>query len=209
MHDRHPRNDWKIKVKAPRFVKSAFFSFALAGILLLTHSQARAQADQNHIGVFATVGGGNTQFPLYADNALGFNFGAFYQRSTFLGAEARIGTYPIAARYTQMPMMFGYRIGARSAEGTEDSSPLRAARWAPFFFAGGGINYAQDSGTLYLNKPLDAQAEPGWEISGGADLAFTHFSWRVAEVSWVKTYAAGHILSTPYLSTGIVYHFKK
>ncbi|MFT4112677.1 hypothetical protein [Silvibacterium sp.] len=201
------RDDRKSIVRVLHPVKSAFacFLFLCLGLFPL---HARAQDEPSRVGIFATVGGGNTQFPLYSDNSLGFRFGAFYQHSALLGAEVRAGVYPVAARYTQAPITAGYRIGLRSSEGESHSSIWRASAWSPYAYIGGGFSYAQDSGTLYLHPPTESQAAPAWEFSAGLDHAFRHFSWRIAEVSYVKTYTSLHDLRTPYLSTGIVYHLK-
>jgi hypothetical protein len=149
------------------------------------------------LGIFATAGGGNTQLPYYADNALGFNFGVFLQPSAMLGAEIRGGTYPVKAQFTQSPITAGLRIARVSSDAT----------WLPFAYFGGGFSRSQDSGVTFL--PMPATWAPCWEASVGVDLPLGRFSWRAAEVSWVETYAPRQTLRTPYLSTGIAYRFRR
>ena len=160
--------------------------------------------------IFGTVGGGNTQFFAYADNALGFNFGAFYQYKLFMGAEVRGGFYPISARYTQAPITLGYRIGTHSQEGESNLgwSPFSYKHSTPFAYIGGGFSYAQDQGYSDITPPVAPAWAPTWQASAGVDRAHQHFSWRMAEISWTKSYTPEHELRTPYLSTGIVFHFK-
>jgi hypothetical protein len=149
------------------------------------------------LGIFATAGGGNTQLPYYADNALGFNFGVFLQPSTMLGVEIRGGTYPVKAQFTQSPITIGPRIGRTSPD----------AHWLPFAYFGGGLSRSQDSSVTFQAAP--AAWAPCWEGSVGVDLPLGRFSWRAAEVSWVETYASRQTLRTPYLSTGISYRFRR
>jgi hypothetical protein len=146
--------------------------------------------------VFATVGGGNTQFPYYADNALGFNVGAFLQPFPLLGVEMRGGTYPIQAKFVQSPVTAGWRVGRRH---------LNDARWLPFGYIGGGASKAHDSNTNF--QPTTATWSACWQASAGLDLATTRFAWRVVEGSWTNTYTERRTLRTPYLSTGLVYYF--
>jgi hypothetical protein len=147
-------------------------------------------------GFFATAGGANTQLPRYADNALGFNFGAYIQPFRLLGGEVRGGTYPIKARYTQSPVTAGLRIGGRR---------LGESRWIPYGYIGGGVSKAQDSGVN--SQPTAAVWSRCWQASAGVDINFGRFSWRAADASWTKTYTAQRDLRTLSLSTGVVYHF--
>jgi hypothetical protein len=147
-------------------------------------------------GAFLTIGAGNTQFPYYADNALGFNFGAFVQRYTLLGVEVRGGTYPVAAKFTQSPVTAGLRVGKLH------NGP---GRLFPFAFIGGGSSWAQDSSALF--KPTPAVWSRCWQASAGLDIQYRRYSVRFAEVSWTRTYTSRAVLRTPYLSGGIVYRF--
>ena len=158
--------------------------------------QARPDTRRSIAGVFATVGGGNTQFPYYADNAAGGSFGAFLQRRTLLGAEVRGGTYPVSAKFTQSPISAGLRVGRLQSN---------AGRLFPFAYIGGGASRAQESGPTY--QPTPAAWARCWQASAGLDFLLGRFSWRVAELSWTRTYTSREALRTPYVSTGIVYRF--
>jgi hypothetical protein len=147
---------------------------------------------------YLTVGGENTQFPFYSDNALGFDMGVSYQPRALVGAEFRGGAYPISARYTQMAFTGGYRIAKHTILGFP---------YAPFVYVGGGLARSQDKGMG------DAAYAPQWESCWQADLGFDRdygrFSWRVAQFSLRETYTPLHTLKSVGLSTGIVYHFPR
>lgn len=195
----------------PGRTSSAILTLLL--LCLLSGGARRAAAQQFRdadIGAFATIGAENSQFPLYSDNVLGFDFGAFYQLNTFIGAEVRGGTYSISARYPQAPFTAGYRIGppVRRSDTATGMSPLNRRYLAPYAYFGGGASDSQDSGTLYLNKPVSASWEPCWQISIGVDRQYQHFSWRIAELSYTKTYFPLHDVRMATVSTGLVYHFR-
>lgn len=180
---------------------------------LTTRAQAIRESTstlRNRTATFVTLGGGNTQFPRYADNAVGMNFGLFYQRNIFVGAEVRGGTYPASARYSQSPVTAGYRVGMHSQEGEDELgwSPFSLRHAVPFAYIGGGGSHAQDSGTDAHNPPLAAKWEPCWQVSFGLDRSYRFATWRMFEISYTKTYADLHDVRTAYASTGIVFHFK-
>ncbi|WP_446742998.1 hypothetical protein [Silvibacterium acidisoli] len=212
----HTRTDFEVALLPGKIfpANKRLFPLLLSILLLVVFGGARPGYGQQFrdadIGAFATVGGENSQFPLYADNALGFNFGAFYQAKLFIGAEVRGGTYPISARYSQAPFTAGYRIGppVRRSDTATGMSPLNRRYLAPFVYFGGGFSDAQDSGTLYLNKPISADWEPCWQLSGGIDRQYQHFSWRIVELSYTRTYFPLHDIRMATVSTGIVYHFR-
>jgi hypothetical protein len=192
------------------FFHAVFFILlvcSLSGAAQHAHGQQFRDAD---IGAFVTIGAENSQFPLYSDNALGFNFGAFYQPKLFIGAEVRGGVYPISARYSQAPFTVGYRIGPPVKRTDVDTgmSPVNPRYLAPFVYFGGGFSDAQDSGSLYLNKPLSADWEPCWQLSLGVDRQYRRVSWRIVELSYARTYFPLHDVRTATISTGLVYHFR-
>ena len=55
-------------------------------------------------GLALTVSGNNSQFPFYSDNSAGLDVALFYQRSAFLGVQAKGATYPYSARFRQSPI---------------------------------------------------------------------------------------------------------
>jgi hypothetical protein len=166
---------------------------SLWGQALPTATSARLNLDP---GVFVSAVAINTQFPLYADNALGFNFGAFLQSSHLIGAEVRGGYYPVSARFTQAPITAGIRIISRRSSGT---------RWLPFGYIGGGVSRVQNEGPTY--QPTAASWSPCWQASAGLDVSFARFSWRAAEASWTETYSVRDDLRSLSVSTGLVYRF--
>ena len=147
-------------------------------------------------GAFVTASAVNTQLPFYADNALGFNFGAFIQSPHRVGAEVRGSFYPISARFSQAPITAGLRIvGRRSSN----------VRLQPFGYIGGGVSRAQDSGPTY--RPMGANWSPCWQASAGLDFSFGRFSLRAAELSWTQTSGPRNDLRSLSASTGLVYRF--
>jgi hypothetical protein len=147
-------------------------------------------------GAFVTASTVNTQFPFYADNALGFNFGAFVRLPHLVGAEVRGSFYPISARFSQAPFTAGFHIAGRRSPGI---------RWQPFGYIGGGVSRAQDSGPTY--QPMPVSWSPCWQASGGLDFSFGRFSLRAAELSWTETYGPRNDLRSLSASTGFVYRF--
>jgi hypothetical protein len=147
--------------------------------------------------IFLTVGGENTQFPFYADNALGFDSGFGYQPHKLAGFEARIGSYPYSARFVQTPITAGYRMGADSFFGFP---------YAPFAYFGGGVSRSQDEGPGLVSMP--AVFRPCWQADLGLDRTYARFSWRVVQISFRETYGPQDTLRSVGLSTGIVYRVK-
>ncbi len=147
---------------------------------------------------YLTVGGENTQFPFYSDNALGFDLGVTYQPRGLVGMEFRSGAYPISARYTQMAFTGGYRIQKRTILGFP---------YETFVYLGGGLARSQDKGTGHTAYP--PQWEPCWQVDIGFDRDYGRFSWRVAQMSLRETYTQLHTLHSVGLSTGLVFHFPR
>jgi hypothetical protein len=173
----------------------------LCGSVIATYAQA-VPAFRYRTGSALTVGVTNTQFPFYADNAVGFDFALFYQRSALVGIQVKAGSYPYSARFSQTPITIGYRIG-RSPTGRESSL---GSGWNPFAYIGGGISHSRDSDTS--GHLVSAVWENCIQMSAGVDHQYRNFSWRAAEVSWTETYAANHNLRAVGVSTGLVYHFR-
>ena len=196
------RVDWIFcktsQVRAGRVgVALVLFLFAteisLRGQAVPTATSARWKLDT---GAFVTASAVNTQFPFYADNALGFNFGAFVQSRHPVGGEVRGSFYPISDRFSQAPITAGLRIADRRSSNI---------RWQPFGYIGGGVSRAQDSGPTY--QPMAASWSPCWQASAGLDFSFGRFSLRAAELSWTQTYGPRDDLRSLSASTGLVYRF--
>jgi hypothetical protein len=177
----------------------------LATLVLLAWSCQKADGQigdgtgkLSNASAYLTVGGENTQFPFYSDNALGFDMGVSYQPHALVGAEFRSGAYPISARYTQMAFMGGYRIQKQTILGFP---------YETFLYFGGGLARSQDKGvgrTAYA-----PEWAPCWQADLGFDRDYGRFSWRVAQFSLRETYTPLHTLKSVGLSTGVVYHFPR
>jgi hypothetical protein len=148
--------------------------------------------------VYGMIGGENTQLPAYADNALGFEVGAAYQRHALMGAEFRAGGYPIEAQYRQMSFTGGYRIARQT---------LFGFLYQPFAYIGGGYARSQDKGLGRAAIP--ATWDPCWQADIGFDRTYHNFAWRMVQASWRETYTPLHSLRSLGLSTGIVYRFQR
>lgn len=152
----------------------------------------------SNASAYLTVGGENTQFPFYSDNAIGFDMGVSYQPHALIGAEFRSSAYPVSARYTQMGFTGGYRVSKETILGFP---------YAPFVYFGGGLARSQDKGAGHT--AYAPQWEPCWQADVGFDRDYGRFSWRVAQFSLRETYTPLHTLKSVGLSTGIVYHFPR
>jgi hypothetical protein len=147
---------------------------------------------------FITVGGENTQFPYYADNAMGFDSGFSYQPRSLVGFEGRVGSYPYSARFVQIPITVGYRIAGNSLFGFS---------YAPFVYFGAGVSRSQDEGLGRVHTtPVFAAC---WQVDIGFDRNYKSFSWRMVQVSRRETYDRQQSLRSMGLSTGIVYRIKR
>jgi hypothetical protein len=147
---------------------------------------------------FLTFGGENTQFPYYADNALGFDAGFSYQPRPVVGFEVRIGSYPYKARFLQVPVTAGYRI-------TRDT--FFGFPYAPFAYIGAGVARSQDEGLGNVHtSPVFSMC---WQVDVGLDRTYARFSWRIAQISRRETWGTQQSLRSLALSTGIVYRIKR
>jgi hypothetical protein len=185
-------------------ISAAYRSGLLVFMLLSgTASTVFAQAnegDNNRINAALTAGIINTQFPLYADNSAGPNIAVFYQKSTFIGMQAKGGDYFYSARFKQVPITAGYRVGKPYF----DRETSIWAGWYPFAYAGAGVSHAQDSD---LNpQPIPAAWYFCMQGSAGVDHQFKYFTWRAAEVSWTETNTSIRSLRSIGISTGLVFH---
>ena len=186
--------------------KLRLFFWQLAGLLCLQAScllpsfiygQALPAAETRaSFGVFATASVANTQLPYFADNALGYNFGAFLQTSPLFGLELRVGAYPLKATFEQEPVTAGFRFAPPHTKEVEA---------LPFAYFGAGYSKSQYSKADY--QPSVALWTPCWQTSGGMDIAYDKFRWRVYEASWTETFTLRRNLRTLGLSTGLVYAF--
>jgi hypothetical protein len=148
--------------------------------------------------IFLTVGGENSQFPYYADNAIGFDSGFGYQPSKLAGFEVRIASYPYSARYLQTPITAGYRVGADSLFGFP---------YSPFAYFGGGVSRSQVEGLGHVST--SPGFIPCWQADVGFDRPYRRFSWRMVQISWRESYGPQQTVRSLGLSTGIVYRIKR
>jgi hypothetical protein len=169
---------------------------------------AQAQAVPTRIirgSISITAGGVNTQFPNFADNAIGGKIGLSYQIYPLLGFEFRGSIYPIYAQFEQAPMTAGYRIGRRPFEG---GSEQFFKQFSPYIYVGGGLSHAQDyllsSGRKFL--PTGYAWDPCWQGSFGLDRSLGWVSWRMFEASYTTTYTPRSALRSVSLDTGLVFH---
>jgi hypothetical protein len=194
------RVDWTFCETSPTRVAGIWgiLTLFLCATEISLRGQALPSATSVHWnpGAFVTATAVNTQFPFYADNGLGFNFGAFVQSSHRVGAEARGSVYPISVRFSQAPFTAGVRIVGRRPSNV---------RLQPFGYIGGGVSRAQDSGPTY--QPMAVSWSPCWQASAGLDFSFGRFSLRAAELSWTQTYGPRNDLRSLSASTGLVYRF--
>jgi hypothetical protein len=196
------RVDWRFRKASPTRATGIWVILLL--LLCASETSLWGQADPSATstrwnldsGVFVTANASNTQLPLYADNALGFNFGAFVQSSHLIGAEVRGGFYPISARFSQAPITTGLRLVSRRSPGI---------RRQFFGYIGGGVSRAQDSGPTF--QPMPASWSPCWQVSTGLDISLGRLSWRVAEMSWTETHGPRNDIRSLSASTGLVYRF--
>jgi hypothetical protein len=77
----------------------------------------------------------------------------------------------------------------------------------PFLYFGGGFSRAQYSKANY--QPSVPLWTPCWQATGGTDLAFGKFTWRLYELNWTETYTLRRNIRTVGLSTGLVYFIKR
>ncbi len=146
----------------------------------------------------AMIGGENTGYRTYDDNALGFDFALAYQPHTLVGLEFRMGAYPISAIYDQIPITGGYRVAV---------SQVLGKPYTVFGYAGVGLSRSENQAGASENTA------PQWRRCGqvdvGVDRDFGRFSWRVAQGSWRHTFSEPRNLRSIGLSTGVVYHFSR
>jgi hypothetical protein len=147
--------------------------------------------------VFVTVGGENSQYPDYADNAIGFDSGFTYQPRKLEGFEARIGSYPYSARFVQMPFTAGYRVAADSILGYP---------YMPFAYFGGGVSRMQDGGLTHV--ATSPAFRPCWQTDIGLDLLYSRFLLRVVQISFRESYGSQATVRSIGLSAGIVYRIR-
>ncbi len=181
--------------------KILLFSLAALGSVQTSSlfGQARPVGEQRAgFGVIATVNAENSQLPYYADNAMGYGFGAFLQMTPLLGVEGRISSYPMSATFAQAPYTAGVRVAPPQT---------KEVQLVPFFYFGGGYSHAQYSKANY--KPSVPLWTPCWQASAGTDWGFSKFRWRMYELNWNETYATRQNIRTIGLSTGLVWTFKR
>jgi hypothetical protein len=170
------------------------FATVIGGSSVLAWGQAEAAAQTTNLGVFLDGGLQNSQYPSYADNSIGGNAGIFLQPRVLIGAEIRLGTFPLEAKFTQGQVTAGWRVGVMGG--------LHA--WMPYAYAGGGYSRAQDvDGKGKATSALD----PCWQTSVGLDRALGSWSVRLFEVSYRKTYTPFRTLRSAEATVGLVRRF--
>ncbi len=180
--------------RPPRWVLSALFAVAMSGGSAVAMGQAPAAAQATNLGVFLDGGVQNIQYPSYADNSLGGNAGLFLQPRLLLGAEIRGGTFPVEAKYRQVQVTAGWRLGVTGG----------AHQWMPYAYFGGGISRAQD---LDGKGVTTSAFDPCWQTSVGLDKALGGWSVRLLEVSYRKTYSPFRTLRSAEATVGLVRRF--
>jgi hypothetical protein len=145
-------------------------------------------------GVFATANEVNTQLPYFADNAFGFDAGAFVQLTPLFGLEARIGSAPIGDRFQQEPATAGIRVAKPR---TKERQALQ------FLYLGGGFSRSQYSKADF--RPSVSLTMPCWQASSGTDIALGKVTWRLYEATWTETYTPRWNLRSIGMSSGLVY----
>jgi len=169
--------------------------------LFVSSLVARAQVEHTgsrvpETAIFMFEGASEVRIPAYPDKALGGGGGVFVQSASALGIEARCATYPIAARFPQLPCTMGLRV-------IDDA---HRSSLVPYLFVGAGLSKATNSGKTFKTI-LPAQWVPAWEACLGLDRNFGRVSWRVAELSALAEDTPTRMLHMYAFSTGLVIHF--
>jgi len=163
-------------------------------------SFGQANPRDSRVDAAVTVGILNSQYPSYADNAAGPEVAVYYQRSTLLGLQVKGGDFMYRARFKQVPITAGYRIGRPSHNG--DTSLWTG--WNPFAYAGVGFSHSRD--ITAGNFPAPATWDFCMQGSTGIDHPSRYFTWRVVEISWTETSTLPVSIRSLGASTGLVFH---
>lgn len=148
------------------------------------------------IGTFVSFGGQKTHVINYTYNSLGVDGGVFIQRSPLIGIEFRAASYPLYARYPQMPVTGGWRF-----EAVQPGIP--SMRVSGYF--GAGMSRATDAGAHYVALP--AEWAPCWQTSESITFGQGSLSWRPVEATYTQTFTSQRTLSAVSVTTGITYRF--
>jgi len=142
---------------------------------------------------FVSFGGLRTHVINYTFNALGVEGGLYIQPKPYFGLEARAATYPMFARFTQMPVTVGYRA----------EIPVRH-QFLVSGYAGGGMSVAQDGGHHYV--ATEAQWDPCFQLSQSTSVNMMGgLRWNVYSVTYTQTYSPIRTLQGVSVTTGVVY----
>ena len=166
---------------------------ALCGGSLAMCQVAPAAASGSGLNAFVSFGGLRTHVIDFTYNALGVEGGLYIQPKPYFGLEARAATYPMYARYTQMPVTTGYRAEVRVRREFLVSG-----------YAGGGMSVAQDGGHHYV--PTEAQWDPCFQLSQSTSINMMgRLRWNVYSVTFTQTYTPIRTLQGVSVTTGVVY----
>lgn len=144
--------------------------------------------------VFVNFGGMKTKVAAYTFNSLGISGGVRYRFSRLLEVDLRAASYPIHARFTQIPITAGLGI----ADHSEAHPQL-------FAFAAGGISKAEDAGPHYTTLP--GRWSRCWQVGQGMDIPMGRLKWRLYEAVLTETYTPQRGLRSISVSTGLAYRF--
>lgn len=169
---------------------------ALCGGSLALGQVVPAAETGSGLNAFVSFGGLKTHVINFTYNALGVDGGLYIQRSPLLGVEVRAASYPMYARYSQMPVTGGYRAEMRVRR-----------KFLVSGYGGAGMSLAQDAGPHYVATA--AQWAPCWQASQATAIDMGRFKWKVYEATFTDTYTPLRSLPGLSLTTGVIYSFSR
>ena len=169
---------------------------ALCGGSLALGQVAPTAETGSGLNAFVSFGGLKTHVISFTFNALGVDGGLYVQHSPLFGVEVRAGSYPMYARYSQMPVTGGYRAEVRIRR-----------KFLLSGYGGAGMSLAQDAGPHYVATV--AQWAPCWQASQATAIDLGRLKWKVYEATFTDTYTAQRSLPGFALTTGVVYSFSR
>jgi len=166
-------------------------------------ASARAQAIPTAqasaaVGAYVTFGGNRNHVINYTFNSLGAGAGFYVQRSPLVGLEFRAADYQLHARFSQMPVLGGFRFVTRHDVW---------GHFQPALFVGAGLSKSEGSTIHYRSTP--AEWDPAFQISQGTAIPFGRLRWRIYDASWTRTYNSTTTLDSFTLTTGLGYSFSR
>lgn len=169
---------------------------ALSGASCVLGQVSAPSSSGSGIGTFVSFGGLRTHVVDYTYNALGIDGGVYVQPSPRFGLEARVASFPLYARYPQMPITGGYRMDIWQPRGHD---------WQFSGYLGGGYSRSTDAGAHY--HPLPAQWSPCWQASTALTVRIGILRWKPYEASYYETLTPLRALTGYSLTTGFNYTF--